>query len=204
MIKKYILRAFVILAFFFTSPLYAENFLDEERVDDTWTVSVVEIESTPTFVLASVNGKITHGDRFFIRVPINNAEGCSYGSSGTTFYTISETHDVTKLSKKIIPAYFNKENIYVESIYSRKFLNGHRTIFNMGSHKLEGLKTLFYNQKEVSLELLDDEDMTIKNYFDITKNSFSLNGIDAALDRAKNECLKIINLNKIQEDINNY
>ena len=38
----------------------------------------------------------------------------------------------------------------------------------------------------------------ISKYFDVNENVFSLNGLDQAIDKAKNECINIVNRRKIK------
>ena len=60
----------------FNSPISAQDYLDEEKIDDVWTVTVKTYGETVSnwSVVASVNGKVTHGDRLRIRIPIRNLE----------------------------------------------------------------------------------------------------------------------------------
>ena len=52
------------------------------------------------------------------------------------------------------------------------------------------------------MELKNGSDIKTLDYFDIPKNTFILNGLDSALDRAKNECLKIVKENdKIKSEL---
>ena len=67
----------------------------------------------------------------------------------------------------------------------------------MGWNDLESIKVFFQNKKEVSLELKDSEDLKMQDYFDVTKNSFSLNRLNEALDRARGECLRIVQKNSM-------
>ena len=56
--------------------------------------------------------------------------------------------------------------------------------------------------KSHQIELKNGSDIKTLDYFDIPKNTFILNGLDSALDRAKNECLKIVKENdKIKSEL---
>ena len=131
MVRQFILKVLIFFTASFTCPIYAETievsegYIEEDYIEDVWTVNVNVNESLPTGVIASVNGKITHGDRLRIRIPIDEAKYCDYGNSITTFYSIAKNHDPSKLEEKIIPAALNKININVEALYSFKFLSGY-------------------------------------------------------------------------------
>ena len=199
MVRQFILKVLIFFTASFTCPIYAETievsegYIEEDYIEDVWTVNVNVNESLPTGVIASVNGKINHGDRLRIRIPIDEAKYCDYGNSITTFYSIAKNHDPSKLEEKIIPAALNKININVEALYSFKFLSGYSIFINMGWNDLKSIKTFFQNKKEASLELKDSEDLKTQDHFDVTKNTFSLNGLNEALDRARGECLRIVN-----------
>ena len=65
----------------------------------------------------------------------------------------------------------------------------------MGVNTLSNIKNFFQNKNLVSLQLADEKNFKVIDYFDIKEISFSLNGLDEALDRARNECLSIVNKN---------
>ena len=180
----------------FTSQVIADDYLQEEYIEDKWTVSVVISESNPTSVIASVNGKITYGDRFRVRIPIKDLESCNVGNSLTPFYTTVKNEKVSKISNMTIPAVFKDQNIYVGALFSSKFLLGHSVMIDMGWNYLDGIKSFFQNTTEVSLKLLSDDNIKIDEYFDIPENKFSLNGLEDALERAKKECSRIVKMRR--------
>jgi hypothetical protein len=190
-------KLLIICLLLFTSQVIADDYLQEEYIEDKWTVSVVISESNPTSVIASVNGKITYGDRFRVRIPIKDLESCNVGNSLTRFYTTVKNEKVSKISNMTIPAVFKDQNIYVNALFSSKFLLGHSVMIDMGWNYLDGIESFFQNTTEVSLKLLSDDNIKTDEYFDIPENKFSLNGLEDALERAKKECSRIVkNINK--------
>ena len=195
------MRIFIILLLTLNANIQAQTkdeLVDEDRIENIWTVSYYSFENyddKQTYVVASVNGKISHGDRFSIMIPTQKAEYCDYGKSMTTFYTTAGNKNIKKLHNKIIPAVFKNENINIEIENTSKFLLGDRVFISMGVNTLSNIKNFFQNKNLVSLQLLDEQDFNVIDYFDIKENSFSLNGLDKALDRARNECLSIVNKN---------
>ena len=59
---------------------------------------------------------------------------------------------------------------------------------DLGWLELEDIKTFFDGYDEVSLKLIDDDDFKASDYFDITKNTWSLNRLYEALDLAEKKC----------------
>ena len=101
------------------------------------------------------------------------------------FYTIKDAY---------LTAVFKGQNIYVQAMYPRKheMLLGYNVSLEMGWNKIDDIIDFFNGTKEVSLKLIDGNNIKISEYFDIPENSFSLNGLNDALIRAKNECQRIV------------
>jgi len=185
---------------------FSQVYLDEEEIEDTWTVSVEKDGDSISdwVVVASVNGKVTHGDRLRVRIPIKTTERCSIGNTMTTFYTTNidnETEDQF-LESVMIPATLNDEAIYVNLLFAIRFFDDHLVYIDISYNPLEYLKDHFKGQKDVNLILKDrinQKGITLINsdYFDVSQNNFSLNGFNAALDRARNECERLIKENSI-------
>ena len=195
------MRIFIILLLILNANIQAQTkneLVDEDRIENVWTVSYYSFENyddKQTYVGASVNGKISHGDRFSIMIPTQKAEYCDYGKSMTTFYTTAGNKNINKLQNKIIPAVFKDENINIEIENTSKFLIGDRVFISMGVNTLSNIKNFFNNKNLVSLQLADKQDFKVSDYFDIKENSFSLNGLNQALSRARNACLNIVKEN---------
>jgi len=203
-------KLFIILLLSLSSQLFAQEvykgtetkYLSEEYIEDVWTVDVLVIDDKPEGVIASVNGKITHGDKLRIKVPIDNAEYCDYGNIFTTFYTTINNPSVEELTDKLIPATVKDEiaNLKTEKvnfkvIASLKVMMGDLVFIDMGWNDIESIKKYFENREQVTIELQNGVDIKASDYFDIPKNTFVLSGLNSALDRAKEECLKIVEEN---------
>ena len=166
------MRIFIILLLTLNTNIQAQTkdeLVDEVRIENVWTVSYYSFENyddKQTYVVASVNGKISHGDRFSIMIPTQKAEYCDYGKSMTTFYTTAGNKNINKLQNKIIPAVFKNENINIEIENTSKFLMGDRVFINMGINSLNDIKNFFQNKNLVSLQLLDEQDFNVIDYFD--------------------------------------
>jgi hypothetical protein len=186
--------------FFFPHLVLSQDFLDEEEIEDNWTVSVERYgDRSDWVVVASVNGKVTHGDRLRVRIPIKTVERCSIGNTMTTFYTTNIDNEAEDqfLESVMIPATLNNDGIYVRLLFAIKFFDDHLIYVDISYNPLEYLKDYFKGQKEVSLILKDrinQKGITLINsdYFDVSLNNFALNGFNAALDRARNECERLI------------
>jgi hypothetical protein len=179
---------------------FSQIYLDEEEIEDTWTVSVERYgDRSDWVVVASVNGKVTHGDRLRVRIPIKTVERCSIGNTMTTFYTTNIDNEAEEqfLESVMIPATLNNDDIYVDLLFAIRFFDDHLIYVDISYNPLEYLKDYFKEQKEVNFILKDrinQKGITLINsdYFDVSQNNFSLNGFNTALDRARNECERLI------------
>ena len=179
---------------------FSQVYLDEEEIEDTWTVSVERYgDRSDWVVVASVNGKVTHGDRLRVRIPIKTVERCSIGNTMTTFYTTNIDNEAEEqfLESVMIPATLNNDDIYVDLLFAIRFFDDHLIYVDISYNPLEYLKDYFKEQKEVNFILKDrinQKGITLINsdYFDVSQNNFSLNGFNTALDRARNECERLI------------
>ena len=181
------------------------DYLSEKEIEDVWTVHVSENGKSMNdwSVIASVNGKITYGDRLRIRIPLSTVESCSIGNTITTFYTtnIDTEEKVSFIRNKILPAELNGKDMYVKVLFALPFMKVHLAYIDMSWNKLENIKEYFDGVEEISLVLKDRnsvDGITILNsdYFDIPTNSYSTKGLNTALDRAQAECERLVNILK--------
>ena len=185
------MRNLLILSLFLTFNTIAETLFEEYELldtpDDTWTVHVDRYDDNDTETWARVNGKVMHGDKLRIRVL---PDQCGVGNTITTFYTVQNNPEIEQQQGKVITATFKGIDIKVKILLvldNPEFL-GHMVYMDLGWLELEDIKTFFDGHDEVSLELKDDDDFKASDYFDITKNTWSLNRLNEALDLAEMKC----------------
>ena len=85
------------------------------------------------------------------------------------------------------------QHYYGQGSYE-KALEYYEKIYN-DAPSLVIFKKYFENREQVTIELQNGVDIKASDYFDIPKNTFVLSGLNSALDRAKEECLKIVEEN---------
>ena len=185
------MRNLLILSLFLTFNTIAETLFEEYELldtpDDTWTVHVDRYDDNDTETWARVNGKVMHGDKLRIRVL---PDQCGVGNTITTFYTVQNNPEIEQQQGKVITATFKGIDIKVKILLvldNPEFI-GHMVYMDLGWLELEDIKTFFDGHDEVSLELKDDDDFKASDYFDITKNTWSLNRLNEALDIAEMKC----------------
>lgn len=183
----------------------SQEYLDEKEIEDVWTVHVSENGEfmNDWSVIASVNGKITYGDRLRVRIPLSTVGRCSIGNTITTFYTtnIDTEEKVSFIRNKILPAELNGKDMYVKVLFAIPFMKVHLAYIDMSWNKLENIKKYFNGVEEINLILKDRnsvDGITILNsdYFDIPANSYSTRGLNSALDRAQAECERLVKILK--------
>ena len=186
--NKLILIASLLVA----SNSYAEAVFQEyellDEPDDTWTVHVDSYGDNDVKTWATVNGKIMHGDKLRIRIL---PDRCGVGNTITTFLTINNHPEMVQQEGKVISATFKGIDIKIRILFALEMpevVTGHFVYMDLGWNELKEFKTFFAGYDEVSLELIDDDDFKASDYFDITKNTWSLTRLNEALDIAEMKC----------------
>lgn len=188
--KKLLLYLFISLTPF---HLFGHSFhnTEVEHIDDIWDVSYTE-EFGAT---AGVNGMITHGDEYIVRIV---GEDCDLVNQIFFFYTYESYEKVRNLENKTIHLSLNGYKIHgltnqpitAEALYTAPFLMGSRVLFDSGINLVENMKKGYGAIEAIEIELIDSEGIKISNYFDVPKNAWSTNGMIKALDDAVLLCKK--------------
>ena len=77
------IKSLFIVSLFLSFNAFAEILFEEDRTDDTWTVHAEKYDDDIQMI-ALVNGKIVHGDKFRIRIL---PDRCHVGNTVTSFLT---------------------------------------------------------------------------------------------------------------------
>ena len=177
------------LIFTFSNAL-AEKKINIEKIED-WKENEWILESIIGDSLhASVNGKITHGDRLRIRFLKGN---CNLPNMLASFYTILIPRERLILEGKILNATFFNTKFFnyrmrVKVIHETPFLVGKSLLIDLGFLPVERLKTFFGDAKEVTLKIENTDQIQIEKYFDLDFNTWSLIKFVETIDRGKKAC----------------
>ena len=172
---KTLLTLFVL---FFSSSVVAE------WKENTWVAEYSEgLGST-----VSVNGLITHGDRFYIRIVKSETDACELGELFFSFYTTMNNSNILNLNNQILSVKFNDENLYAKILHPRKFLLGHRVFIWFAYTPLDDVIELYKDIEIFKLELLDSSEFQSSVYFDILNNEWSTNNFKNSIHDAKKLC----------------
>ena len=158
----------------------------EEWKENEWILESI-IEGS---VHASVNGKITHGDRLRIRFLRGN---CNLPNMLASFYTILIPREKLILEGKILNATFFNPKFFnyrmrVKVIHETPFLVGKSLLIDLGFLPIEKLKTFFGDAKEVTLKIENTDQIQIEKYFDLDFNTWSLIKFNETIDKGKKIC----------------
>ena len=153
----------------------------EDWEEGRWVVSYIG----KSFVIASINGQITHGDRLRLRLDFGE---CDHVSLITSVYTMKGNENILDMDEKEIPIEFDEKEFVGTMLQPRKFLMGHSFLLYLGSSSVAGMKTYFAGSTSTTLQLLDGDDTKISDYVDVDRNEWSLNGVDEALEKAQATC----------------
>jgi len=156
----------------------------EEPVDNKWGVSLI----TENSVHASVNGQVTHGDGLHIRLVKGH---CEKGNLLTFVYSYANHPEIEQLQGRYVPTDFMGGEVVVKILYTSPFLMGHRAVIDMGWVSIAELQAILAGKNPITMEYKDSSELKITDYFDIPHNSWSNEGVKAALNRAVVMCEKL-------------
>ena len=83
------------------------------------------------------------------------------------------------------------DGVIMKILYASPFLMGHRATIDIGWASLDELKKILSKENPISVEYVDSSEIKITDYFDITQNSWSNDGVSDALDRAVDMCKQL-------------
>jgi len=187
------IKSLFIVSLFLSFNAFAERLFEEDRADDTWIVHAEKYDDDIQMI-ALVNGKIIHGDKFRIRIL---PDRCHVGNTVTSFLTYMDHPEIEQQEGRVISAMFRGIEIKVKILFAiaNPGFMGHMVYLDLGWLGLESIKTFFDGYDEMSLELIDDDDFKASDYFDITKNTWSTTRLNEALDLAEMKCKELVNEN---------
>ena len=185
-LKLRFLPAFVVILLGFPSVSISADFThalnaSEDWQEDRWVVSYIG----ESFVIASVNGQITHGDRLRLRLQFGD---CDNVSLITSVYTMKGNEDILNMDEKEISVAVDGNEYVGTIVQPRKFLMGHSFLLYLGYNSIAVIKSYFSESKSFTLRLLDSDEMKISDYVDLDRNEWSLDGFTQALEKAQATC----------------
>jgi hypothetical protein len=148
-------------------------------------------------------GNITNGDRlFFILYPENE---CNYADIGFFVYSEKDVKDYGELVHKTLAMKIGNQvdyeflNAFV--VANDRFLNGFRSFLSIGTYGMDQLLRGFGKVDTIMFELIDvdeelvhevglekPDDLSVNDYFDITKNVWTMHGFDSYIMKAQSAC----------------
>ena len=166
-----------------SSTLFGE-LIAEKSVDDKWVVNII----TENSVHATVNGQVTHGDGLHVRLVKGH---CERGNLLTFVYTYIKNPEIKKLGGNYVTTKFMGDEVIMKILYTSPFLMGHRATIDIGWASLDELKKILSKENPISVVYVDSSEIKITDYFDITQNSWSNDGVSDAIDRAVDMCKQL-------------
>jgi hypothetical protein len=150
--------------------------------------------------LVSVNGEVTYGDYFRLVFRPESEESCDEPASYTTFYTIVDNADekFENLPSKYITTVINEDEKFASIIdHTVDFIAGKRSLLYLATLDTESFVNYQKDFEKITIQLYGFYDLDtqqqlpddINEYFDITKNTWSLNGLEEAVKAGKERCI---------------
>lgn len=125
------------------------------------------------------------------RLSIGLIQGkCDVANTLVTFYSSKPLSDVRRIEEKSIMAKFGDQRIITQILYAVEDTVGTVIWIDLGWKKIDDFKRFFYSKPLLTLRLESGEDFVIDDYFSLRQNTWKMDGIDEALDKAFNICEK--------------
>ena len=161
------------------------------------------IDDYDNMVVASVPGKIIHGDK--LRFVLTKGD-CNYVNVLFSFLTFNLPKKINDLEGKRIPIKINEEEVLAAAdvvlIYPTLDNRAHFVmltapkVYELNNFS-EGIMASYNANKNYSIELMDDEKFEFTKYFDVSVNEWDLEKYHEKINEAREQCLN--NLNEVFE-----
>jgi len=186
-------RIILILLFIFSSQVLADTNSEKWKVETSSKLDSIDV---------SIDGTVQKGDQLRFWIPVGSGGECNSVEHLFTFYTMVKHPNISEIQgKKISFESMGKliiADIKVVFSTDHLMLPGHMVMISSGLYDLDKHIDFLRKHKNHDVKLkfvFNDfekkEGWKASDYFDILENSWSLNGADVALNKAKQICLRL-------------
>jgi len=154
------------------------------------------IDDYDNMVVASVPGKIIHGDK--LRFVLTKGD-CNYVNVLFSFLTFNFPKKINDLEGKRIPIKINEEEVLAAAdvvlIYPTLDNRAHFVmltapkVYELNNFS-EGIMASYNAHKNYSIELMDDKKFEYTKYFDVSVNEWDLEKYPEKINEAREKCLE--------------
>ena len=195
-------RIILILLFIFSSQVLADTNLEKWKVKTSSKLDSINV---------TIDGTIQKGDQLKFFISVGSGGECNSVEHLFTFYTMIKHPNILQIQgKKIGFESMGKLRVSdIRFVFSTDhlMLPGHMVMMSSGLYDLDKHIDFLRKHKnhDVKLKFIFSDfekkmGWKASEYFDILENSWSLNGVDVALNKAKQICLRLeetkLSLNK--------
>ncbi len=186
-------RIILILLFIFSSQVLADTNLEKWKVKTSSKLDSINV---------TIDGTIQKGDQLKFFISVGSGGECNSVEHLFTFYTMIKHPNILQIQgKKIALESMGKliiADIKVVFSTDHLMLPGHMVMISSGLYDLDKHIDFLKKHKnhDVKLKFIFSDfekkmGWKASEYFDILENSWSLNGVDVALNKAKQICLRL-------------
>ena len=186
-------RIILILLFIFSSQVLADTNSEKWKVETSSKLDSIDV---------SIDGTVQKGDQLRFWISVGSGGECNSVEHLFTFYTMTKHPNILQIQgKKIALESMGKliiADIKVVLSTDHLMLPGHMVMISSGLYDLDKHIDFLRKHKNHDVKLnfvFNDfekkEGWKASDYFDILENSWSLNGVDVALNKAKQICLRL-------------
>ena len=186
-------RIILILLFIFSTQALADTNSEKWKVETSSKLDSIDV---------SIDGTVQKGDQLRFWISVGSGGECNSVEHLFTFYTMTKHPNILQIEGKKI-AFESMGGLRVSDIKlvfstDHLMLPGHMVMISSGLYDLDKHIDFLRKHKNHDVKLnfvFNDfekkEGWKASDYFDILENSWSLNGVDVALNKAKQICLRL-------------
>ena len=164
------------------------------------------VDASSDSISISIDGNISAGDKYRVLLNPKSDKPCEVATQVTSFYSVvsNAENKFNNLPSNFVLAQVKKgtkqEKFLMEIVNSVDFIGGKRTLFTVSVNEANQILDFHQGNQAIEIELLffydtrnqEKIDKKITDYFDVSKNSWNLIGLEDALLNAKSRCLNLI------------
>lgn len=143
-----------------------------------------EIDKREGAVDLSITGNITHGDRQRFVFRKNQCDRVIHVFSAYTM----QPANFDKMEGRTFVILFNGEKIGARLEGAYKAMMGHLLYFNLGGYGKDVLLNHLKKEKKITIKFVNGDGYKALDYFDVSSNEWSINGISEAFENAYQAC----------------
>jgi len=187
---RMVIAPFLVFAFILIGQGSLGSEEDSSSDDHNEESQIWETKNWDADITLSTPGLVTYGDRLLF---VMSKSDCSRVGLAFTVYSRQENKDFQNLEGKIIATLLNEEAVGGKVVAAVSFpkMGVNMAFVDLGVYLKDSLLRYFGTQKRVKIQLVDGNNISASDYFDVVRNEWSIHGLETTLGEIQNSCSNV-------------